>query len=98
MKNLFLMLVTYTQPIEVIDEILADHREFLKQGYKEGKLLVSGPQEPREGGVIIGCFKDKQEAIDFSKKDPFSLKNAATYQIFEFNPVLHQDFLSDFLS
>ncbi|WP_104722069.1 YciI family protein [Helicobacter mesocricetorum] len=98
MKNLFVILVTYTQKIEVIDEILPSHREYLKKGYESGNLLASGPQDPRVGGIIIGCFADKKEAKAFTQNDPFCLKNAASYEILEFNPVLHHQSLKEFLN
>ena len=97
MQNLFVILVNYTKELSAIEEILSAHREYLKTGYKSGKLLASGPQNPRTGGIIIGKFINKQEALDFTKQDPFYLKNAAKYDILEFNPVLHQDILKEFL-
>ncbi|MDE6958473.1 MAG: YciI family protein [Helicobacter apodemus] len=98
MKNLFVIFVTYTQSIEVIDEILPSHREYLKKGYESGKLLASGPQNPRVGGIIIGSFVDKEEAQAFTQKDPFFLKNAASYEVLEFNPILHHQCLKEFLN
>lgn len=98
MKNLFVILVTYTQNIEVIDKILPSHREYLQKGYESGRLLVSGPQNPRVGGIIIGCFADKEEAKAFTQKDPFFLKNAANYEVLEFNPILHHHSLKEFLN
>lgn len=98
MKNLFVILVTYTKELAEIEKILASHREYLKSGYESGNLLASGPQNPRNGGIIIGQFVDKESALNFTKQDPFYLQNAAKYEVLEFNPVLHQDFLKDFLS
>ncbi|CAM2864875.1 YciI family protein [Helicobacter burdigaliensis] len=98
MRNLFLILVNYTKPLEVIDEILPAHREFLKENYKEGKLLTSGPREPRVGGIILGKFKDKEEALKFTRQDPFYQNQAASYEIMEFNPVLHDESLKNFLA
>lgn len=98
MKNLFVILVSYTQDIGVIDEILPAHREYLKKGYESGKLLASGPQNPRVGGIIIGCFVDKGEAKAFIKDDPFFLNNSANYEVLEFNPILHHQSLKGFLN
>ena len=98
MKNLFVILVTYTKELAEIEKILTSHREYLKSGYESGNLLASGPQNRRSGGIIIGQFIDKESALNFTKKDPFYLQNAAKYEVLEFNPVLHQDFLKDFLS
>ena len=97
MKNLFCIIVTYTQPLDTIESLLSLHREYLKQGYKKNILLVSGPQNPRTGGVIIGRFNDKQEALAFTRADPFFKNDAATYEILEFTPVLYTDLLKNFL-
>lgn len=43
MSNLFVLLVTYTAPLERIDSVLAQHRNFLQTGYDKGFLLASGP-------------------------------------------------------
>ena len=41
MQNLFVILVNYTKELSAIEEILSAHREYLKTGYKSGKLLPS---------------------------------------------------------
>lgn len=98
MKNLFVMMVTYTAPIEKIDETLDEHRTYLKKGYENGFLVASGSQNPRIGGVIIGKFAHKDEALSFSQKDPFVLKGLASYAITEFQPILHCEALKGFLA
>ena len=97
MTNLVVIVVKYEKDLKVIDEILPHHRAYLKLGYESGKLLASGPQNPKIGGVIIGKFESREEALAFTQNDPYALQNAASYQIIEFNPVLHQDFLNNFL-
>ena len=37
------------------------------------------------------------EPVRFSQADPFTQHNLARYEIFEFEPVLHADFLKEFL-
>lgn len=97
MKNLFVILITYTKPMEEINEILPSHRAFLKKGYESGHLLASGPQNPKTGGIVIGKFDSKESTEVFFKYDPYAQNNVATYQILEFNPVLHSEILDDFL-
>ena len=97
MKNLFVILVSYTKPLEVIESILQEHRAFLKKGYESGNLLASGPQSPKIGGIVIGKFDSKESAETFFKYDPYAKNNAATYQILEFTPVLHRELLEKFL-
>lgn len=97
MKNLFVILVSYTKPLNVIEEILSEHRAFLSKGYISGHLLASGPQNPKIGGIIIGKFESKEKARTFFKDDPYAQNNVATYQILEFTPVLHHTLLKNFL-
>ncbi|TLD96191.1 GTP cyclohydrolase [Helicobacter jaachi] len=98
MKALFVCLVHYTKPYEEVQTKLQEHREYLKKGYEKGILLASGPRIPKDGGIIIGAFEDKDAAFDFSCGDPFVQHNLAKYEILTFEPVLHAEMLNDFLS
>ena len=97
MKNLFVCLVHYTQPLDQILESLSEHREYLSSGYDKGLLLASGPRVPKDGGIIIGRFASKAEAQEFCNNDPFARKNLASYEILEFEPVLHASILDEFV-
>lgn len=98
MKNLFVCKVNYTKSFELVSVHLSDHRAYLAKGYESGILLASGPRVPKDGGIIIGAFASKQDAINFSKNDPFCKKNVAEYEIFEFEPVLSAECVKAFLS
>ncbi|WP_295698446.1 YciI family protein [uncultured Helicobacter sp.] len=97
MPQLFVCLVHYTQPFEEILKRLDEHRTYLKMGYEKGFLLASGPRIPKDGGIIIGKFASKDEAITFSQNDPFTRHNLAQYEILTFEVVLHAEILKDFL-
>lgn len=84
MRNIFVITVTYTKPLEEVEKYLQDHRDFLANGYKKGVLLLSGAQVPRVGGVIIGRFWSKEEATAFIHTDPFFVAKVADYNIVEF--------------
>ena len=90
---MFIILITYTKSLEIIDQHLAAHRAYLDEGYKNNYLITSGPQEPRTGGVLISQLVDKAELELFLKHDPFYLHNLSRYDIIEFSPVkYHPDF------
>lgn len=97
MKNLFVILITYTKPMSEIETILPSHRTFLQKGYVSKNLLASGPQNPKTGGIVIGTFESKEAAEEFFKNDPYALNSVATHQVLEFTPVLHQELLKGFL-
>lgn len=90
----FIVEITYTAPIAKIDELLVAHREFLSKGYMEEMLLMSGPQNPRTGGIIVARAASREDIEAFFARDPFKTANAAEYRYVEFTPVKHQQFLS----
>jgi len=94
----FIVEITYSVPVEQLSEILPQHRAFLKIGYERGMLLVSGPQIPRLGGFVVARAKSVEVLQDFFARDPYNLNHLATYRFVEFDPVLHQPFLSDWLA
>lgn len=90
---MFIVLLVYQKPIEMIDNYLLAHRAFLEEGYQKNYLIASGPQNPRTGGVLISQLKDKKILESFIQQDPFYVHQLADYQIIEFDPVkFHSDF------
>ncbi|MCE5283413.1 MAG: YciI family protein [Deltaproteobacteria bacterium] len=75
----------YVKPLDVIDSLLADHRKFLDDQYKQSKFIFSGPQNPRVGGLILANV-GIDEARTIMKKDPFTIHGASEYQFIEFTP------------
>ncbi|MDE6885861.1 MAG: YciI family protein [Helicobacteraceae bacterium] len=97
MSKLFVCLVDYLADISEVESVRVEHREYLGEFYKKGVLLVSGPRNPLNGGLIIGKFENMNEAREFSKNDPFVKKNIAEYRIFEFETVMFDNCLRNFL-
>lgn len=95
---MFLILTSYKQPIEVIDEYLVAHRDFLEKGYQMDYFVVSGPRSPRTGGVIISQLTDQKQLENFLKQDPFSIYDIAEYEIIEFTPVKHHKDFTPFIA
>lgn len=90
---MFLIQITYTKPIEVIDQHLVAHRAFLEEGYQKDYFVVSGPRNPRTGGIIISQLKHRAQLESILAQDPFVLNEVASYDIIEFEPVkYHRDF------
>jgi uncharacterized protein YciI len=81
---MYLVLVNYVKPMEVIDELLPAHRAFLEANYRDGRFLVSGPREPRSGGIILARAGGREELARVLDQDPFVVQGAATYEIIEF--------------
>lgn len=82
---MYVVLSTYTAPIEEIDFVLPDHAEWLTKHYEAGDFLMSGRREPRVGGVIIArqMLRGKLDAI--LATDPFAFRHLVHYEVIEFN-------------
>lgn len=91
---MFVVTITYTQPIEAIEEKTAEHRAWLDIHVASGLIIAAGPMVPRTGGILIvrsGGTKEELEAL--LKADPFQVHNLADYKVTEFkagklNPAL----------
>lgn len=94
---MFIVMMTYKKPLEIIDQYVAVHREFLDDGYKKNLFVASGPKNPRTGGVILSQLKDRKELENILKQDPFKINNLADYEIIEFNPVKYHANFSSFI-
>ncbi|RAX54726.1 GTP cyclohydrolase [Helicobacter sp. 16-1353] len=99
MNNLFLVIVTYIKPLDEVEALRPKHREYLKEGYKNKNLLLSGPHKEHNGkfgGILIARFPSKENVEEFTKNDPFYLNNVATYDIIEFEAVLFDEILKNY--
>jgi uncharacterized protein YciI len=94
----FIVELTYIVPAERLAEIVGEHRAFLKTGYERGWLLMSGPQTPRIGGIVVGRAPSLEDMHKFFEDDPYQVKGAATYRFIEFEPVRLQDWMKAWVS
>jgi uncharacterized protein YciI len=86
----FLVEITYTTSAEVRELVLPSHRAFLQTGYDKGWLLMSGPQSPKVGGIVVARAPSMEVLQAFFADDPYRLKNVATHRFVEFEPVKRQ--------
>jgi len=91
---MFVVTLTYTQPIEAIEARTAEHREWLDQHVASGLIIAAGPMVPRTGGILIARSGGaKEDLIALLKDDPFQVHGLADYAVTEFkagklNPAL----------
>jgi uncharacterized protein YciI len=81
---MFIILLDYTRPLDEVDTRLAAHRQFLRDHYASGHFLMSGPKEPRTGGVIICAATNRAEVDTLIEQDPFYVQRVAEYRVIEF--------------
>lgn len=86
----YIVEITYSAALSRIDEAQPAHRAHLQTGYDSGLLLGSGPQIPRQGGILIARAPSRAEFEAFIAQDPYRLQGLADYRLIEFQPVKHQ--------
>jgi uncharacterized protein YciI len=94
---MFIVMITYKKPIDVIEQHVVAHRAFLEEGYKKNYFVASGPRNPRTGGIIISQLKNREQLTEFLSHDPFLVSGVAEYDYIEFNPVKHHPDFANFI-
>ena len=81
---MFVLVLTYTKPLEEVDALMRDHMKWLNAGYRDGHFVVSGRQIPRTGGVILARGDDREAIEAIAARDPFVSNGVATVQVIQF--------------
>lgn len=83
---MFIVSLSYIQPIAEVEKHLEAHVDYLKQHYEKKSFIASGRKVPRTGGIILSNLDSKTELEQILKQDPFSLNKVAEFEIIEFIP------------
>jgi uncharacterized protein YciI len=83
---MFIVTLTYIQPVEAIDALMDDHVAWLKRHYADGLFIASGRRVPRTGGVILARSGDEPALRAALAADPFVVHGVATIDVVEFAP------------
>jgi len=83
---MFIINLTYTSDLALVDQFLDAHICFLNEYYATGVFQASGKKVPRTGGVIFATIESKKALQDIIAKDPFYKNNLARYEVIEFLP------------
>lgn len=94
----FAVFIKYLESLDKIKSVQEVHRNLLQSGVEKGIILVSGPIEPRTGGIVIMRSQSMEDVKKFFNEDPYLKNNYAEYTFFEFKPGKHQPFLSDWIN
>lgn len=77
-------------------ELISAHRQFLEQGYDQGRFLLSGPSIPPSGGILIARAESVDELNGFLADEPYCKAGVMRFaKVIEFDPVQHQPVLRD---
>jgi uncharacterized protein YciI len=85
---MFIVSLTYKVPIEIVDQHLTAHTEFLKNQYEQGNFFLSGRKVPRTGGIIFADVDTHQSLDLILKNDPFYINEVADYEVTELQPTM----------
>lgn len=85
---LYVVVLRYIRPLEDVDAHMAAHRDYLYRGYAAGRFLASGPQEPRQGGILLARAPSRDTLLDWLAEDPFHQAGVAAFEVLAFQPTL----------
>ncbi|MGE7391106.1 YciI family protein [Streptomyces sp. NPDC004126] len=81
---MFIMELSYTAPIEAVEEQMDAHLAWLDGYYASGVFLASGRKVPRDGGMILARGVSRGEIEAIAAGDPFVVAGVCAYRITEF--------------
>ena len=81
---MFVLELTYTAPVERVDELMEAHVAWLDAEYESGVFIASGRKKPRDGGVILAVGENRAHIERLSATDPFVIGGVCAYRITEF--------------
>lgn len=94
--KLFVIVLRYIQGLELVDQLRHEHLDFMHECYSKGYFLLSGPMEPRLGGVILAQAESRKELVEILHQDPFYQEAIAEFSVYEFLPSRHHSDLTFF--
>jgi uncharacterized protein YciI len=77
--------ITYTQPLEVVDQARPAHLEWLGDLVDKGRILLAGRLESQGGAVLIASDMSAEQADALTASDPYVAAGVASYERVSFN-------------
>ncbi len=81
---MFVVMLNYLRSLAEVDLHLEAHKAYLEEQYASGNFLLSGPKEPRTGGVILARAATLDELHAILAGDPFLVHGIAAVEIVQF--------------
>jgi uncharacterized protein YciI len=76
----------YRYPLERMLQTLDAHRAYLRELHGKGKLVASGPFDPRNGGAMLLRVEDDAEVASILEKDPYQVEKLVDTTIYKWLP------------
>ena len=83
---LFVVLMHYSQPLEAVDRIRAEHVRHVEGWAERGVFRAWARRNPPSGGVLVAAAPDRATLERVVAEDPYVKAGVATPEIVEFNP------------
>ncbi|MEV0148830.1 MULTISPECIES: YciI family protein [unclassified Nonomuraea] len=85
---MFVVTVTYTAPLDEVDQWRPAHGDWLTDLIARRLLLVAGRRVPLTGGVYLAADMPAEDLDRILATDPYVLNDVATHSVVEFTPLL----------
>ena len=89
--------LTYIKPLSEVEKHVDAHREYLQEFYDKNMLIVSGPKQPKTGGVIVANLSE-EVMRGIIENDPFFKENIAEFRVISFDPVKRSESFAALIS
>jgi uncharacterized protein YciI len=76
----------YRFPLERILQTVDRHRAYLRELHGKGKLVASGPFEPRTGGGLLIRAESEEELQALLANDPFQQEQLVETTVYRWAP------------
>lgn len=87
-------IIRYRKPFEDVSPHVEEHRAYLRSLKADGRLLVSGPMDPRTGGMLLLRLPDGDVLAELDRirdGDPFTRRGLAQYELIPWAPVIGKE-------
>jgi uncharacterized protein YciI len=87
-------IIRYRKPLEEVLKVVDEHRAYLRELKSQGKLVASGPFDPRSGGGLLLRLPDgsADAVLDAIRDgDPFVKKGIAQYELLPWAPTIGKE-------
>jgi uncharacterized protein YciI len=81
---MFVVISTYRTTLEEVLPFERAHIDWVTKGYASGRILVSGPRVPLNGGVLVVRGTDTAEVGSWMAGDPFVAAGVVGFEVYEF--------------
>ena len=91
---LFVVLMHYSQPLEAVDRIRAEHIRHVQAWAERGVFRAWARRDPPAGGVLVASAPDRAALERVVADDPYVKAGVAKPEIVEFKPANVRDVLA----